>query len=128
MNRKVKEYDSVVSLRLARRDREDLERLCSALGVTKSEFVRKRIEILNNTIMNNNLFSIPPAPATDAWGRNIADEKGKKAKSNKNFNEQMNKEFDSQLMDEKSNDSGTKNGVTPFSTPEAILIQLKKRE
>jgi predicted DNA-binding protein len=50
MNRKVKEYDSVVSLRLARRDREDLERLCSALGVTKSEFVRKRIEILNNTI------------------------------------------------------------------------------
>lgn len=117
----------MIGIRLTEQDREDLERLCSALGVTKSEFVRKRIENLNNTIMSNNLFNIPPAPATDAWGRKIAGDRGKQAKANQSFKEQMNEEFNTQLMDQLTNVSANE-GENPFSTPEGVLDQLKKRQ
>lgn len=77
--------------------------------------------------MSNNLFDIPTAPATDAWGRKIASEKGKQAKAEKSFKEQMNEEFNNQLMEKLGNVSAGE-GEDPFSTPEAILTQLKKRE
>jgi predicted DNA-binding protein len=128
MNRSKKQFSTMIGIRLTEQDREDLERLCSALGVTKSEFVRKRIENLNNTIMsNNNLFNIQKAPATDAWGRKIAGEKGKQAKANQSFKEQMNHEFNNQLMEKLGNVSATE-GENPFSTPEGVLDQLKKRQ
>lgn len=118
----------MVGIRLSRKDRNDLERLCSALGVTKSEFVRKRIENLNTTIMSKaNLFNIPTAPKTDAWGRKIADEKSKQAKANKSFKQQMNDEFNSELTAKHGNVSATNEGETPFSTPEGILVQMKNQ-
>jgi hypothetical protein len=126
MNRSEKQFPTMIGIRLTEQDREDLERLCSALGVSKSEFVRKRIENLNNTIMSNTLFNISQAPATDAWGRKIAGEKGKQAKANQTFKEQMNEEFNSQLLDELTNVSA--NEVVPFSTPNGVLDQLKKRK
>ncbi|WP_073167852.1 hypothetical protein [Tangfeifania diversioriginum] len=128
MNRSEKQFPAMVGIRLSQQDREDLERLCSALGVTKSEFVRKRIENLNSTIMSKNtLFNIPPAPATDAWGRKIATEKSKKAKADKSFKEKMNDEFNSELTAKHGNVSAIDEGETPFSTPEGILVQLKNQ-
>jgi hypothetical protein len=128
MSRKTPEFTTTVTIRLTDQDKEDLTRLCEALNVTKSEFLRKKVSNINNTIMNNNLFNIPPAPATDAWGRKIASEKGKQANAEKSFKEQMNEEFNTQLIEKLTNVSATNEGKNPFSTPNGILIQLKKRQ
>lgn len=119
----------MVGIRLSKQDREDLERLCSALGVTKSEFVRERIENLNNTIMSKaDLFNIPAVPATDTWGRKIATEKSKQAKADKSFKEKLNDEFNTELMAKHGNVSAGNEGTKPYSTPEAILLQLKNQK
>jgi len=115
MSRKAPEFTTTVTIRLTDQDKEDLTRLCEALNVSKSEL-----------IMSNNLFNIPPAPQTDAWGRKIAGEKGKQAKAEKSFKEQMNQEFNSQLMEKLVNVSA--NEKDPFSTPEGVLDQLKKQQ
>lgn len=126
MNRQKSQFPTMVGIRLSKQDREDLERLCSALGVTKSEFVRKRIENLNTTIMSKaDLFNIPQAPATDAWGRKIAAEKSNQAKANQSFKEKLNAEFNSKLTAKHANVSASNEGETPYSTPEGILVQLK---
>lgn len=126
MSRKTPEFTTTVTIRLTDQDKEDLTRLCEALNVTKSEFLRKKVSNINKTIMSNNLFNIPPAPETDAWGRQIAGEKGKQANAEKSFKEQMNHEFNTQLMDQLGNVSANE-GKKPFSTPAGILDQLKKR-
>jgi hypothetical protein len=127
MSRKAPEFTTTVTIRLTDQDKEDLTRLCEALNVSKSEFLRDKVSNINNTIMSNNLFNIPPAPQTDAWGRKIAGEKGKQAKANQSFKEQMNHEFNNQLMEKLGNVSATE-GENPFSTPEGVLDQLKKRQ
>jgi hypothetical protein len=125
MSRKAPEFTTTVTIRLTDQDKEDLTRLCEALNVTKSEFLRKRVSNINNTIMNNNLFNIPPAPATDAWGRKTAGEKGKQATAEKSFKQQMNEQFNTQLMNQLSNVSANE-GEEPFSTSGGVLDQLKK--
>jgi beta-N-acetylglucosaminidase len=126
MSRKAPEFTTTVTIRLTDQDKEDLTRLCEALNVTKSEFLRNKVSNINNHIMKNNLFNIPQTQATDAWGRNIAKEKIQQAKAEKSFKEQMNEEFNSQLLDKLTNVSA--NEVVPFSTPNGVLDQLKKRE
>ena len=71
------------------------------------------------------LFNIPPAPATDAWGRKIAAEKSKQAKADKSFKQKLNAEFNSEVTAKHGNVSASNEGETPFSTPEGILVQLK---
>lgn len=126
MSRKAPEFTTTITIRLTDQDKEDLTRLCEALNVTKSEFLRKKVSNINNTIMSNNLFNIPPAPEPDAWWRKIAGEKGKQ-EAEKSFKEQMNEEFNTQLMEQLTNVSANE-WKKPFSTPEGILDQLKKRE
>jgi beta-N-acetylglucosaminidase len=126
MSRKAPEFTTTVTIRLTDQDKEDLTRLCEALNVTKSEFLRNKVSNINNHIMKNNLFNIPQTQATDAWGRNIAKEKIQQAKAEKSFKEQMNEEFNSQLLDKLTNVSA--NEVVPFSTPNGVLDQLKKRK
>lgn len=127
MSRKAPEFTTTVTIRLTDQDKQDLTRLCEALNVTRSEFLRKKVSNINNTIMNNNLFNIPPAPATDAWGRKIAGEKSKQNAAEKSFKEQMNEEFNTQLMDKLVNVSANEERE-PFSTSAGILDQLKKRQ
>lgn len=70
MNKSPKVYHRVVGVRLTETDTINLDRICAALEVTRSEFVRRKIENINNTfIKNKDIFNISEGPATDAWGR-----------------------------------------------------------
>ena len=72
MNKSPKIYHKVVGVRLTETDATNLDRLCAVMGVTRSEFVRNKIQNINNLIMKKDIFNITEGPATDAWGRDVA--------------------------------------------------------
>lgn len=51
MNRKNKEFGEVVSVRLSEQEKENLDKLCRVLSVTKSEFLRNRILGINQAVI-----------------------------------------------------------------------------
>lgn len=89
MNKSQKIYHRVVGVRLTETDTTNLDRICAALGVTPSEFVRRKIKNINNTIMNKNIFNISESPATDAWGRDVAKMQQQKEKEKKQVMNQV---------------------------------------
>lgn len=89
MNKSPKIYHRVVGVRLTETDATNLDLLCAVLGITKSEFVRGKIENINNTIMNKNIFNISESPATDAWGRDVAKMQQQKEQEKKHVMNQV---------------------------------------
>lgn len=89
MNKNPKILTRRIAIRLTEQSTADLDFLCAALGVTRSEFVRKKINNINALIMNNDIFNIKKGPETNAWGQDIEKMQNEKEATDLQVKEQV---------------------------------------